>query len=312
VRNYIRIARIDHWIKNFFIFPGVALNLSWQLSHDLGRMYPKSIFLNSVLTFFAVSLVSSANYTINEWLDRDYDRLHPYKNHRPAVSEDLNPSIVSVQYLVLGILGLLLAKSVNKYVFAFVLLLLVMGLVYNVKPIRTKDVAYLDVISESINNPIRMAIGWYCVKFTDSNFHHVPASAFLSFWGGGIFLMALKRYSEMSLIENKVLMSQFRKSFEKWDPIKLLRFAILGALFSCTFLGILLAGYRVEYILGVPLIIELFNHYLKITLAMDITAQKPEKIWKNSGLITRMAVIIIVFTVLSFLEMPFIRAMVGF
>jgi hypothetical protein len=34
------------------------------------------------------------------------------------------------------------------------------GIVYNVRPLRTKDKPYLDVISESINNPLRLTIGW--------------------------------------------------------------------------------------------------------------------------------------------------------
>jgi hypothetical protein len=37
----------------------------------------------------------------------------------------------------------------------------VMGVVYNVKPIRSKELPYLDVLSESINNPIRLLLGWF-------------------------------------------------------------------------------------------------------------------------------------------------------
>ena len=36
-----------------------------------------------------------------------------------------------------------------------------MGCLYNIPPIRTKDHAYVDVLSESINNPIRFLVGWY-------------------------------------------------------------------------------------------------------------------------------------------------------
>jgi decaprenyl-phosphate phosphoribosyltransferase len=312
MHNYIRIARIDHWIKNFFIFPGVALSIGWQLSENLVPPNTAGILFNCIVTFLSVSLASSANYVINEWLDRDFDKLHPYKNHRPAVAENLNVRFVYTEYVLFASSGVALATYTNKIVFFLVLLLLLMGLLYNVKPVRTKDFAYLDVVSESVNNPIRMAIGWYLVESSSTQFHHVPASAFLSFWGGGIFLMSLKRYSEMNMINDKNLMIQFRKSFSGWDSIKLLRFAIQGALFSCTFLGILLAGYRVEYILGVPLIIALFSHYLKLSLAMDITAQKPEKIWKNSGLIARIATITLTFSLLSFIELPFIRSLIGF
>ena len=34
--------------------------------------------------------------------------------------------------------------------------LLLMGIAYNVPPLRTKDRPYLDVLSESVNNPLRL------------------------------------------------------------------------------------------------------------------------------------------------------------
>ncbi len=39
----------------------------------------------------------------------------------------------------------------------------IMGCVYNIPPLRTKDQVYLDVLTESVNNPLRMLLGWYMV-----------------------------------------------------------------------------------------------------------------------------------------------------
>ena len=38
-----------------------------------------------------------------------------------------------------------------------------MGILYNVKPVRTKDIPVLDVLSESVNNAIRLLTGWFAV-----------------------------------------------------------------------------------------------------------------------------------------------------
>ena len=38
-----------------------------------------------------------------------------------------------------------------------------MGCVYNIPPVRSKDLPYVDVLSEAINNPIRMLAGWFIV-----------------------------------------------------------------------------------------------------------------------------------------------------
>ena len=44
------------------------------------------------------------------------------------------------------------------------LALWVMGCVYNIPPVRSKDLPYVDVLSEAINNPIRMLAGWFIVS----------------------------------------------------------------------------------------------------------------------------------------------------
>ena len=39
----------------------------------------------------------------------------------------------------------------------------IMGCLYNFSPVRTKDVPYLDVLTESINNPLRLLLGWSAI-----------------------------------------------------------------------------------------------------------------------------------------------------
>src|SRR3546814_7308816 len=66
------------------------------------------------------------------------------------------------------------------------------GLAYNVPPLRTKDVPYLDVLSESVNNPLRLAIGWAMIDPGSLP----PVSIIIAYWLGGAFLMGTKRMSE--------------------------------------------------------------------------------------------------------------------
>ena len=61
---------------------------------------------------------------------------------------------------VLACLGLGLAGEVGPLFFATSLLFWLSGVVYNVRPLRTKDLPYLDVLSESFNNPLRLMLGW--------------------------------------------------------------------------------------------------------------------------------------------------------
>lgn len=176
--NYLKLARFDHWGKNLFMLPGAALALSYLQVKGVSWQGNYDIFLQIFLTFFALGFISSANYTINEWLDRDDDAIHPYKSHRAAASNHLSAIIVYCLYVLFIIVGLGLSLFTSVPSRLFLLLLLIMGIIYNVKPVRTKDKAYLDVISESVNNPIRLAVGWYAVTSS----YPVPASAFLAFW----------------------------------------------------------------------------------------------------------------------------------
>lgn len=85
-------------------------------------------------------------------------------------------------------LGFILGMSVNITFLFSVLWLWVMGLVYNVEPLRTKDIPVLDVLSESVNNAIRLLAGWFMV----SGDTLPPLSLIAGYWMGGAFLMGIK------------------------------------------------------------------------------------------------------------------------
>lgn len=94
------------------------------------------------------------------------------------------------------------------------------GVVYNVPPLRAKDKPYLDVISESINNPLRLMIGWAMVDPTTLP----PSSIILCYWFGGAFLMAAKRlseYREIAASHGRDLLARYRASFAAYSEIAL-------------------------------------------------------------------------------------------
>ena len=69
MKDYIKIARIDHWIKNLFIIPGIAVAIL------LLNVKISSInILSLIIGFLATCFIASANYVINEWLDAEFDK----------------------------------------------------------------------------------------------------------------------------------------------------------------------------------------------------------------------------------------------
>lgn len=162
MKKYIKIARPDHWIKQLFIFPGCLFAI---LLAD-GGFDLSNLILTIVLGFLSTCFIASANYVINEWLDAEFDKYHPTKKYRSVVQEDVKQSIVYLEYALLTILGFVTAFLANKYILFCQIWLWLMGVLYNVKPFRTKDVAVLDVLSESVNNAIRLLIGWFSITQT--------------------------------------------------------------------------------------------------------------------------------------------------
>src|ERR1700730_5223095 len=118
-REYISIARPDHWIKNVFMVPGAALALSAMP----GAIYTRT--LPFVLAVVSLCLLASANYTINEFLDAEYDRFHPVKSARPGARGLLDGRFVLLQYVLLVLAGCILAWLVNALYFLTSLCLLI-------------------------------------------------------------------------------------------------------------------------------------------------------------------------------------------
>ena len=151
IRKYIRIMRLDHWIKQLFILPGLLAAV--LLTHT---PLSRELALRLCAGFFATCLIASANYVINEWLDAAFDKFHPTKKYRSVVSEGVDGRIVWLLWGCLSVLGFALALLVNIPFLLMCVWLWAMGLVYNVRPVRTKNIPILDVLSESVNNAIRL------------------------------------------------------------------------------------------------------------------------------------------------------------
>ncbi|MDE6388806.1 MAG: UbiA prenyltransferase family protein [Lachnospiraceae bacterium] len=294
--SYIKIARPDHWIKNVFIMPGLVLAVI--LSDKSISVLDFMIKLTA--GFFATCFIASANYVINEWLDAEFDKYHPTKKNRPVVSQNMKFSLVMVEYAVCIVIGLLLSLPVNIPFLLTEIWLLVMGVLYNVKPIRTKDIVYLDVLSESINNMIRLLLGWFII----CDNIYPPSSILVGYWMAGAFLMAVKRYAEYRMIGDLKLAGAYRKSFAKYTEATLLCSSFYYGLCATFLIGIFLLKYRIEYIVAIPVLFFLFCYYLYIAYKPDSAAQKPEKLFREKKLMILVGVLVILFAVLTFVDIP--------
>lgn len=292
--------RPDHWIKQLFILPGFVFAL-----FKLPEVDRAGLMLRLLQGFFAVCLIASANYVINEWLDRDFDRFHPIKKHRSVVEKGADPRIVYGLYAVLSAAGLVLSFLIGLPFGINALLLWIMGILYNVKPFRTKDIPFLDVLSESVNNALRLMLGWFLV----TEQYLPPSSLVFGYWMAGAFLMDVKRFSEYRMIGNPETAGLYRKSFRHYTEKSLLLSAFFYGMCATMFLGVFLIKYDVNMVLLMPPLIGLFCYYFFISYKKDSAAQKPEKLFRERGLMIYVLILLALFYLLLKVDIPFLDAL---
>ena len=73
----IRLLRPHQWLKNGFVFVGLLFGHAGGDPVKLGQ---------ALAAFAAFCLLASAVYVMNDLVDREQDRLHPKKKHRPLAA----------------------------------------------------------------------------------------------------------------------------------------------------------------------------------------------------------------------------------
>jgi decaprenyl-phosphate phosphoribosyltransferase len=295
IAPYIAIARPDHWFKNVFMGVGVLLA---YFCHP--ETFGQAALVQLLWAAAATCLLASSNYVLNEILDGPSDRHHPVKCRRPIPSRRISTLVAYAEWLLIGAFGLALASSLNRPFFCSGLFLLIMGVVYNVPPIRSKDLPYLDVLTESINNPIRLLLGWFAV--TSCEFP--PVSLLIAYWMIGAFFMASKRFAEYRSIAHRADAAAYRFSFQHYNEHNLLISMCFYATCFALFLGVFIIRYHLELILIVPLVAGFVSYYLHIALKEESAAQSPEKLYRERGLMAYLAICVMAFTVLMFVQIP--------
>jgi 4-hydroxybenzoate polyprenyltransferase len=250
----------------------------------------------------AVCFVASANYIINEILDAPTDRNHPDKSSRPIPSGKVKIPLAYLEYVAVSVVALSVAWTINLSFFYAALALWCMGLIYNVPPVRSKELPYADALSESVNNPIRLALGWWMVD----PHSFAPLSILVAYWMLGAYFMSLKRFAEFRHIADAEIAARYRKSFKYTNETNLLIVSLVYGNACCLLLGVFFTKFRVELVLSFPFIAVLLAVYLRIALRQNSPVQNPERLYKEKKLMVCILITAVVLVLLLLIDIPWL------
>lgn len=181
IRDYLRLLRISHWVKNSFVF--VPLIFSKHL-FEWGYL---SLAINA---FFAFSLTASVVYIINDILDISYDKNHPVKRSRPIAS-----GIISIKQsiFIIAVLVVLLFPLILRLNLQFNLILLSYAILNIFYSIKLKEIVIVDILTIAAGFMLRIISGAIVIDVNISSWL-ILTTLFLS-----IFLGVMKRKSELNL-----------------------------------------------------------------------------------------------------------------
>ncbi|MDX8386616.1 MAG: decaprenyl-phosphate phosphoribosyltransferase, partial [Gallionella sp.] len=197
----LRLMRPQQWVKNGFVFTGLLFGHEFNDS---------ALVLQVIVAALAFSLVSSAIYIINDIADREQDRMHPKKKHRPLAAGTVSIKSAVTLSGLLAIVAIALAYSVSEIVLWIIIGYGLMNLAYS---FRLKHVVLLDVFIIAAGFMLRILAGTSGVD--------IPPSQWLLLCGlmVTLFLGFAKRRAEIiALTDDK---TSHRKVLEHYSPVML-------------------------------------------------------------------------------------------
>ncbi|MBD3414518.1 MAG: hypothetical protein GF421_08825 [Candidatus Aminicenantes bacterium] len=296
MNSYINAARPERWPRSLAIFVGTASFFLLNKEHAILSSW-NVLLLRCLIIFLLTWAISTANYIINEVVDAPYDIHHPTKKNRPLIKGEIKKTPFLFLGLILSLSSLIIAfLFFNSGLFLSLFALLAAGFIYNVKPVRTKDIPFLDSISESANNPIRFLIGWFAFAQPQTL---PPISLLLCWWAFGNFLMVAKRLSEFRFLKRDA--GSYRASLKKYSKTSLvLGMGLSVVVFFTTFFYFALSFKLQSFYYLSPLLLFYFMIFFKQTLQKKEVMEEPEKLLKNPLFSSYTLFLVIIFFV-SFL-----------
>ena len=241
MKNYLKLIRVKHWIKNVLIF--IPMVCAGIVTYDN--------ILSCIGGFFAFSFASSFIYIINDIKDIEKDKLHPRKKNRPLPSGKVKKSIAIYIAVLMVILAITINSIINNNFLNTSLYFLIGYIIINIfYSMGLKNVAIVDIVLLASGFVIRVYYGASIINVDVSSW------LFLTIMSASLFLGFGKRKKE--LIHSK----DSRKVLQEYNEAFLDKFQYLSLCLTIVFYSLWTIEQSVKYMyLTIPLLIIIFMKY---------------------------------------------------
>ncbi|REK07210.1 MAG: decaprenyl-phosphate phosphoribosyltransferase [Acidobacteria bacterium] len=181
----LRTMRPGQWVKNFFVLAPLVFAES---------LLDPRLIARTAIAFVLFCALSSAVYLLNDLLDRERDRQHPLKRHRPLAAGTLQPATAIAALLLLAGGALAAAAYLGRPTLVVAVAYLAINLAYSM---GLKHVVILDAMAVSSGYLLRVLVGGYAAE--------VPVSTWLLLCTTflALFLTFSKRRHELTLLRER-------------------------------------------------------------------------------------------------------------
>lgn len=147
IRDYVRLIRIKHWVKDVFVFAPLIFSLNFYKPIYIGR---------TLIMVAAFCLAASSVYVFNDVADRERDRLHPKKKDRPIASGAVTVRSALILSAVLFLASVAVCTILGLPSVLIVLTYIAMNVAYS---LLLKKQTFIDVMIIATGFLLRVVAG---------------------------------------------------------------------------------------------------------------------------------------------------------
>lgn len=256
---FITCLRPKQWTKNFIVPAAAVFSINIITIEQM---------LAAVLAFVLFCLMSGCVYVLNDFMDRERDKKHPEKCHRPIASGKLHPYTAIMTGILVFIGTVFGAYQLNPAFTAILLVYFSMNIAYS---LYLKHIVILDVMIIAAGFVLRAIGGGIAIDVPVTPWF-ILCTLLLS-----LFLAIGKRRNEVFMLEDngeshrKVLRRYSLPLLDQLTSIVTTATIMSYALYTFT------SGKPVEMMCTIPLVIYGMFRYLYL-VHIEKKGGAPEKI----------------------------------